>query len=70
MKSVLPTLSNATELPETLQRLAQSDARGIANGRGFYEYTEADARRWETLIREHAWDMRALLDKFFPLHQS
>ncbi|NUQ64359.1 MAG: 3-hydroxyacyl-CoA dehydrogenase family protein [Pirellulales bacterium] len=67
MRGVLPTLSNATEVPKPLEELAESDARGTANGRGFYEYTEEESRRWDELLREHAWEIRALLNKFFPL---
>lgn len=64
---VLPTLSNATQLTGRMQELADADARGIANGRGFYEYTEEEAHRWEELFREHAWTVRELLDKYSPL---
>jgi 3-hydroxybutyryl-CoA dehydrogenase len=64
---VLPTLSNATELAKPMQDLAASDARGIANLRGFYEYTKEEVRRWEELFREHAWTVRKLLNEYFPL---
>jgi 3-hydroxybutyryl-CoA dehydrogenase len=64
---VLPTLSNATQLTGRMQELADADARGIANRRGFYEYSEEEARRWEELFREHAWTVRELLNKYFPL---
>ena len=64
---VLPTLSNATQIPKAIQDLADSDARGIANRRGFYEYTEEEAHRWEQLLREHAWTVRELMNKYFPL---
>jgi 3-hydroxybutyryl-CoA dehydrogenase len=47
--------------------LADADARGIANGRGFYSYTSEEARRWEELFREHAWTVRELMNKYFPL---
>lgn len=67
IEGVLPSLSNAAELPKTLRDLVESDARGIANGRGFYEYTEEQARRWESLFREHAWTVRALMNQYFPL---
>lgn len=65
-KRVWPTLNNAAEVPELLEDLIETDARGIANGRGFYEYTEDEARRWEELYREHAWTVGQLLDKYFP----
>ncbi len=67
MAGVLPTLSNATEISGPLKAMIDADARGIANGRGFYTYDEQEARRWEELFREHAWTVRALLNKYFPL---
>jgi 3-hydroxybutyryl-CoA dehydrogenase len=69
MAGVLPTLSNATELPKSLAELADADARGIANGRGFYEYTEQDVRQWEERFREHAWTVRKLVGEYFPLKE-
>jgi 3-hydroxybutyryl-CoA dehydrogenase len=69
MRGVLPTLSNAAELPRTLEELAESDAQGIANLRGFYRYTEEDARKWEELFRRHAWTVRELFNEYFPLDE-
>ena len=69
MAGVLPTLCNATELPKSIAELADSDARGIANGRGFYEYTEQDARQWEERFREHAWRVWKLVGEYFPLEK-
>jgi len=67
IEPVLPTLSNAAELPERIRAMIRSDARGVANGRGFYEYTEAEAARWESLFRQHAWTVRRLMEEYFPL---
>jgi 3-hydroxybutyryl-CoA dehydrogenase len=67
---VLPTLSNAAELPKLMQDMVATDARGMANGRGFYGYTEEEARRWEELFREHAWTVRKLLNEYFPLEKA
>ncbi len=67
IERVLPTLSNATELPEVMKNLVQSDARGIASGHGFYEYTRQEAADWERLYRKHAWTVRKLLNEYFPL---
>ncbi|MCL4206835.1 MAG: 3-hydroxyacyl-CoA dehydrogenase family protein [Pirellulaceae bacterium] len=65
MQGVLPTLSTATELPPRMQRLMDSDARGIANGRGFYQYSEEEARQWEELYLQHAWTVRELTNRYF-----
>ncbi len=70
IEGVLPSLSNATKLPQKMQDLRQADARGIANGHGFYEYTEAEARQWEELFRQHAWTVRELMNRYFPLENS
>jgi len=70
MAGVLPTLSNATELPQTLQDLAAADARGISNLRGFYQYNEDEVRQWENLLREHAWKVRDLMNQYFPLNPA
>jgi 3-hydroxybutyryl-CoA dehydrogenase len=69
-KRVWPTLSNAAKIPELLDRLIESDARGVANGRGFYDYTGDEARRWEELYREHAWRVRELMNEYFPSDES
>jgi len=70
IEGVLPSLSNATELPKTMQDLREADAWGIANGRGFYQYTEEEARRWEELFRRHAWTVREVMNEYFPLEEQ
>lgn len=67
IRDVFPTLSNTSELPRTLADMEEADARGIANGRGFYAYTEKEADQWRALLRQHAWTVRALLNEYFPL---
>jgi 3-hydroxybutyryl-CoA dehydrogenase len=67
IEGVLPSLSNATELTERMKELVSADARGVANGRGFYEYTEEEARQWEELYLRHAWRVRRIQDEHFPI---
>ena len=66
VQHVLPTLNNSTELPPVLKKLAQTGARGIVNGRGFYNYTPEEARRWEELYRRHAWRVAQMQNEYFP----
>ena len=56
-----------TSLPALLATLAEQDARGIANGHGFYEYTPEDTHAWEERQRRHAWLVKDWLDAEFPL---
>jgi 3-hydroxybutyryl-CoA dehydrogenase len=67
MQGVLPTLSNASELPKTLEDMWQNDDRGTINGRGFYQYTAGDAQIWEALLHRHAWAVHDLQQEYDPL---
>jgi 3-hydroxybutyryl-CoA dehydrogenase len=66
MQGVLPTLSNASVLPKTLETMWRNDDRGTINGRGFYTYGPEDAQRWEALLHRHAWAVHDLQDDYFP----
>lgn len=66
MKHVLPTLNNSPDVPAPMKKLADSGARGIANGRGFYNYTPEAARHWEELYRRHAWRVAQMQNEYFP----
>jgi len=66
MQPVLPTLSKADEPSGRMRQLAESGARGITNGRGFYNYTREEARRWEELYRRHAWRVAQLQNEYYP----
>ena len=67
MKDLFPTLSNATQVPESMQRMVESGAKGISNGHGFYEYTAEESAAWEKLYTEHAWRVARLMQQYFPL---
>ena len=47
MKDLWPELGCETTLPPLMKKLVKSGAKGIANGKGFYPYTAAAAKRWE-----------------------
>ncbi len=70
MEGLLPSLSNSTELSPTLEKLRESDAQGITNGHGFYEYTPEQAEQWEELVRQHTWTVRELMNQYFPIDET
>jgi 3-hydroxybutyryl-CoA dehydrogenase len=53
-----------------MKRLAGTGARGVANDRGFYNYTPEEARRWEELYRRHAWRVAQMQNEYFPLKEN
>lgn len=70
MEPVLPTLSTTDDLSPTLRTLAEADARGIQNGKGFFDYAADDAALWQERYREHAWEVSRRLNQSFPLDDN
>lgn len=70
IERVLPTLSNATELPESLRRLMDDEAQGVVNCKGFYDYTSETARQADELFHAHAWKARSAMNEYYPLKDA
>jgi 3-hydroxybutyryl-CoA dehydrogenase len=70
MQRVLPTLSNAVELPAPIRQLLAEGAQGVTSGRGFYNYTALEAKQADELFHAHAWRAGAILDEYFPINES
>lgn len=64
MKDLFPTLNNSTEVPRLIDDLVKSGARGVANAKGFYEYTEEEAKLWEETFAEFSYEIRKLALKY------
>ncbi len=60
MEDLLPELSNSTEVPDLMKKVVDSGARGVANAKGFYQYTPAQAKRWERMFLKFTYDIRQL----------
>jgi 3-hydroxybutyryl-CoA dehydrogenase len=63
MRDLFPDLSCSQEVPELMRKVVESGARGIENGKGFYKYTPAQARRWEKRFLKFSYEIRALARK-------
>lgn len=44
---LMPQLSNSDEVPVLMQDMVETNARGVHNNRGLYEYAPGEAQRWE-----------------------
>jgi 3-hydroxyacyl-CoA dehydrogenase len=64
MEDLLPDLHNGTEVPSLMRQVVASGGKGVANAKGFYPYTPAQAKRWEDLFLEFTYDVRALAQKY------
>lgn len=47
LASIFPTLCNENEIPLTMQRMININARGTQNLTGLYSYTPKEAKEWE-----------------------
>jgi 3-hydroxybutyryl-CoA dehydrogenase len=64
MQDLLPELSCETKVPPLIENLVKGGARGVANAKGFYPYTPAEAKRWEELFLDFTYDIRKLSLKY------
>ena len=64
MRDLLPDLCRDTQVPALMKKVVESGARGTANAKGFYDYTPAQAKRWEKRFLQFSYDIRALALKY------
>ncbi len=64
IKDLFPTLSNQTVMPRLIEAIAKEGGNGIANGKGFYQYTKEEAAEWEKAFEEFSYDINALSRKY------
>jgi 3-hydroxybutyryl-CoA dehydrogenase len=64
MRDLLPDLDCGKQVPLLMERIVDSGAQGIANAKGFYDYTPAQAKRWEKRFLSFSYDVRALARKY------
>lgn len=70
MKTIFPTLSNATEPPKQVEKMVEEGKKGMVGGQGFYSYTPDEITRWKDIFRQHAWEMTGLQNRYFPFDES
>jgi 3-hydroxybutyryl-CoA dehydrogenase len=64
MRDLLPDLSCGKDVPKLMQEVVASGGRGISNAKGFYNYTPAEAKRWEKRFLAFSYEIRALALKY------
>lgn len=64
MKDLFPTLCNATEVPALIDNIVKAGGKGVANAKGFYDYTPEEAKLWEETFTEFSYEIRRLALKY------
>jgi len=65
LESLLPHLCNSRELPAVMKKLQAENAGGTANGHGFYDYTEEEAKALDEKFLEYSVEAGKLTQKYF-----
>lgn len=64
LKDLFPTLCNDTKVPELIDKIVREGGRGVANAKGFYDYTPEEAKLWEETFQEFSYEIRKLALKY------
>jgi len=64
MKDLFPTLSNKMEVPKLIDDIVKAGGKGVANAKGFYDYTPEEAKLWEETYTEFSYEIRKLALKY------
>lgn len=64
MKDLLPTLARDTAVPKLIEDVVAAGGEGISNGKGFYDYTDEEARQWKEVFRAFSYEIRELALKY------
>jgi 3-hydroxybutyryl-CoA dehydrogenase len=64
MKDLFPELNNSTTVPKLIDDIVKAGGRGVANAKGFYEYTPEEAKLWEETFADFSYEIRQLALKY------
>jgi len=64
MRDLLPDLDCSKQVPQLMMKLVESGTQGVANAKGFYNYTRAQAEERERLFLKFSYNIRALAQKY------
>ena len=64
LKDLFPVLNNSTEIPKLIDDIVKEGGKGVANAKGFYDYTPEEAKLWEETFTEFSYEIRRLALKY------
>jgi 3-hydroxyacyl-CoA dehydrogenase len=53
-----------TEIPNLIDDIVKEGGKGVANGKGFYDYEPGESRLWEETFAEFTYEIRKLALKY------
>lgn len=70
MQRLFPKLSCDQSTPQLMKDLVASGAEGVANGRGFYQYSAEEAEHWRRKLEANVLAVRQFHDQWDQTHKA
>lgn len=64
LTDLFPTLNNSTQVPKLIDDIVKDGGKGVANAKGFYDYTPEEAKLWDETFHEFSYEIRRLALKY------
>lgn len=64
MQDLNPELSKNTHVPQFCQDMIDRADKGMASGKGFYNYTPEEAADWESTFRKFSYQIQEIISKY------
>jgi 3-hydroxybutyryl-CoA dehydrogenase len=64
MQDLNPELSKNTHIPKFCQDLIDQGDKGMATGKGFYNYAPGEAAEWEATFRKFSYQIQQIISKY------
>jgi 3-hydroxybutyryl-CoA dehydrogenase len=64
LTDLFPTLNNSTEVPKLIDDIVKDGGKGVANAKGFFDYTPEEAIVWDVTFHEFSYEIRRLALKY------
>jgi 3-hydroxybutyryl-CoA dehydrogenase len=68
MQDLNPELSKDTHIPKFVEDLINDGGKGMANGKGFYNYEPGEAHLWEETFRKFSYKIQHIIGKYSHIH--
>jgi len=63
VEEIFPMLSKMEHAPAIMEKMVDENAAGIRNGKGLYNYTDEEAKKWEKVYMDFSKDIYNLINK-------
>jgi len=64
MQDLNPDLSIDCEIPDLFKKIIEESNYGMENSKGFFEYEEGEAEKWQAIFRKFSYQIQQIIEKY------